>query len=114
MISAARPAAIGVATDDPLATLKLSVRSFGRLRGHAAATPSPRIAKLQSGVAGGLWGEGLPLPSLECIQMTCLILAGNDIGFRGFTPELEAAAKIMMDEWKASLKASLICSLARL
>lgn len=44
--------------------------------------------------------------------MTCLILAGNDIGLRGLTPELEAAAKIMIDSWKASLKATLIGSLS--
>lgn len=38
IINAAKPAAIGVATDEPLATRKLSDRWFGKSRGHAAAT----------------------------------------------------------------------------
>ncbi len=105
---------MGAATDEPLATRKPSSRSVYRWLGHAAATPSPRIDRLQSGVAGGFRLEGFPSPSLECTQITCLTLAGNDIGNLGLTPELEAAAKMMIPLWKASLIAALIDAFSRL
>ena len=65
MIREARPAAIGVATDDPLAIRRPSSMSVSRRHGQAAATPSPTIARLQSGVDEGLRGEGFASPSLE-------------------------------------------------
>jgi len=92
-IRAATPTAIGVANDVPDFLRKFGPPSSAS-PGHADSTASPKMLKLSKSCCSGvgLKVEGVPSPSVECMQITC----SSDAGYaRDWFPlPFEAAANI--------------------